>query len=111
VDAARYGTCGGCVAICPFAALNLDENRVLADEIACMDCDICVAACTTGALSLEASVRLPAGPAGLSSYAALWHSAMGRRLERNYRLKEKYGTAARLSVGFLKVFALAAAGT
>jgi digeranylgeranylglycerophospholipid reductase len=64
-----------------------------------------------GKVAAEACAQGDPSAAGLSSYAALCHSAMGRRLERNYRLKEKYGTAARLSVGFLKVFALAAAGT
>jgi flavin-dependent dehydrogenase len=64
-----------------------------------------------GKTAAEACSRGDTSGAGLPSYAALCHAAMGRRLERNYRLKEKYGAAARLSEDFLKIFALAAAGT
>ncbi len=73
-------------------------NAMTAGEIAGK---VAAAACAQGDTSAN----------GLLQYATLCHSAMGRRLERNYRLKEKYGTAARLSDDFLKVFALAAAGT
>ncbi len=47
----------------------------------------------------------------LSDYGQALEGEMGRRLARNYRLKERYGAAARVSDDFLKVFALAAAGT
>jgi digeranylgeranylglycerophospholipid reductase len=64
-----------------------------------------------GKVAADACARGDTSAAGLSAYAALCHSAMGRRLERNYRLKEKYGKAARVGDDFLKIFALAAAGT
>jgi heterodisulfide reductase subunit A-like polyferredoxin len=62
MDAGRRGTCGGCVAVCPFAALDLAENRLLVDESACTDCGVCLLACPAGALSLEASPRPATGP-------------------------------------------------
>lgn len=64
-----------------------------------------------GKVAAEACARGDTSAAALAPYAAQCHATMGRRLERNYRLKEKYGTAARLSDDFLKIFALAAAGT
>ena len=64
-----------------------------------------------GRVAAAACARGDTSAAGLAGYAARSYSAMGRRLERNYRLKEKYRTAARLSDDFLKIFALAAAGT
>ncbi len=64
-----------------------------------------------GRVAAAACAHGDTSASGLTQYATLCHSAMGRRLERNYRLKEKFGTGARLSEEFLKVFALAAAGT
>ena len=47
---------------------------------------------------------------GLSRYGRAFEQEIGRPLARNFRLKERYGAAARVSDDFVKVFALAAAG-
>ncbi len=50
VDAARCAYCGGCVSVCPVDALNLEETRLVVSDV-CIDCDLCMPACPTGALS------------------------------------------------------------
>lgn len=77
--------CGGCVSICPVAALELAETRLLIDQELCTECGLCVSGCPTGALSLETEslasdksrlrydlVVVGAGPAGATTarYAA-----------------------------------------
>jgi len=77
--------CGGCVSICPVAALELAETRLLIDKELCTECGLCVSACPTGALSLETEslsteksrlrydlIVVGAGPAGATAarYAA-----------------------------------------
>ena len=64
-----------------------------------------------GQVAAQAIAAGDTSTAGLSAYPERFQAVLGRRLERNYRLKEKYGAAARLGDDFLKVFALAAAGT
>jgi digeranylgeranylglycerophospholipid reductase len=64
-----------------------------------------------GKVAAQACRHSDASAANLEGYAEQARAVLGRRLERNYRLKEKYGMAARVSEDFLKVFALAAAGS
>lgn len=46
----------------------------------------------------------------LSAYESRWQAGLGRRLARNYRLKEKYGPQRRASRAFARLFMVAAAG-
>ena len=46
----------------------------------------------------------------LSAYEAGWQAGLGRRMARNYRFKEKYGAAQRVSRAFTRLFMVAAAG-
>jgi digeranylgeranylglycerophospholipid reductase len=48
----RCAYCGGCVSVCPVAALTLMETHLVVEEV-CIDCGDCVSACPVGALSLE----------------------------------------------------------
>jgi len=50
VDVHRCAYCGGCVSVCPVAALTLEETRLVVDET-CIDCEDCITACPVGALS------------------------------------------------------------
>jgi ferredoxin len=43
--------CGGCVGVCPVAALCLSEHGIACSE-KCNNCTICVQFCPVGALSL-----------------------------------------------------------
>lgn len=68
--------CAGCVSLCPSAALELRETRLIIDESRCNECGLCVSACPTGALALDGQrplstlsraydlVVVGAGPAG-----------------------------------------------
>jgi digeranylgeranylglycerophospholipid reductase len=69
--------CGGCVSLCPFAALELAETRLAIAEERCTGCGLCIQVCPTGDLlregeELPLSVAQPrydlvvvgAGPAG-----------------------------------------------
>jgi ferredoxin len=44
--------CGGCVGVCPFAALYLSEHGIDCNE-KCTNCTICVQFCPVGALKLK----------------------------------------------------------
>jgi digeranylgeranylglycerophospholipid reductase len=46
----------------------------------------------------------------LSAYEAAWRGGLGRRMARNYRLKEKYGPGERASRSFARLFMVAASG-
>lgn len=52
VDSLRCGYCGGCISVCPTAALTLAETRLIVNEN-CTDCGNCVLSCPVGALHLE----------------------------------------------------------
>lgn len=61
VDRARCSYCGGCVSVCPEAAIHLAETRLVIHE-SCIECGLCVPACPVGALSESpAEVPKPAG--------------------------------------------------
>jgi ferredoxin len=42
--------CGGCVAVCPVAALQLRETYIKVDGKKCTDCGICIKICPAGAM-------------------------------------------------------------
>ena len=65
VDRDRCAYCGGCVSVCPVAALTLEETRLTVGE-GCIDCGNCVAACPMGALQPQGN-------------AAAWRGAPVRR--------------------------------
>lgn len=44
--------CGGCVGVCPVAALRLTEHGIACNP-KCTNCQSCVQFCPVGALSLE----------------------------------------------------------
>jgi len=44
--------CGGCVSVCPFAALELKEN-VIHDKKLCTLCGICEKVCPVKAIKVE----------------------------------------------------------
>ena len=54
VDGTKCVYCAGCVSLCPFLALTLNEVKIIVDEKKCTDCGICVKACPARALSLPA---------------------------------------------------------
>jgi len=62
-----------------------------------------------GQVAAQACLIGDTSTTGLAAYPARFHAILGRRLERNYRLKEKYA-ANRTGQDFLKIFALAVAG-
>ncbi|RLG48247.1 MAG: tRNA uridine 5-carboxymethylaminomethyl modification protein, partial [Thermoproteota archaeon] len=53
VDEDICSGCGNCVALCPYGAVELTDERVAkVDEALCEGCGACTAACTAGAISL-----------------------------------------------------------
>jgi len=68
-----------------------------------------------GKLAAEVAVQAVAAgdtsAAALAAYQKAWQEGPGRRLARNYRLKEKYGPGERASRAFMRLFMVAAAGT
>lgn len=46
----------------------------------------------------------------LQEYERRWRQARGRKMERNYRLKQRFAASARTSRAFLRAFAVAAVG-
>jgi digeranylgeranylglycerophospholipid reductase len=61
-------------------------------------------------VAVEASVSGDASGKRLVAYQARADQAMGHRLARNYRLRERFPPAVRTSRSFLRLFALAAGG-
>lgn len=45
--------CGGCVSVCPAAAIELEEIRIEIDDKKCIKCGACVKVCPVGAISKE----------------------------------------------------------
>ncbi len=67
-----------------------------------------------GRLAAEAAAQaIAAGDTSaqvLARYQDRWMAARGRKMARNYRLKERFGPGERTSPDFLRVFAVAVAG-
>jgi len=67
-----------------------------------------------GRLAAEVAARAVAAgdtsAAALSAYETAWQDGVGRRMARNYRIKEKYGPDQRASRAFMRLFMVAAAG-
>jgi ferredoxin len=45
--------CGGCVGVCPAAAITLEENRIIIDSEKCINCKTCVLMCPVKAMSIK----------------------------------------------------------
>jgi ferredoxin len=52
IDDKKCLCCGGCVSVCPFAALELKE-AVIYDEKLCTSCGICERVCPVKAITVE----------------------------------------------------------
>jgi digeranylgeranylglycerophospholipid reductase len=69
---------------------------------------------TAGRLAAEVAARAVArddtSAEALSAYETAWREGLGRRMARNYRLKEKYGPGKRALRAFTRLFMVAAAG-
>ena len=67
-----------------------------------------------GRLAAEAAAQaIAAGDTSaeaLASYEDRWMASRGRKMARNYRLKERFGPGERSSADFLRVFAVAVGG-
>ena len=45
--------CAGCIIVCPVAAIELLETRIVIDREKCTDCNACVRLCPVGAMRIE----------------------------------------------------------
>ncbi|MDP2973856.1 MAG: 4Fe-4S binding protein [Candidatus Diapherotrites archaeon] len=45
--------CAGCPIVCPVAAIELEETRIVIDAGKCTDCLACVRVCPVGAMSIK----------------------------------------------------------
>ena len=45
--------CAGCPIVCPVAAIELLETRIVIDAGKCTDCGACVRVCPVGAMSIK----------------------------------------------------------
>lgn len=63
-----------------------------------------------GQVAAEAIEAGAPDAAHLSSYEQAWNHTLGRRLARNYRLRQRFPPAQRASRDFLRVFAVAISG-
>jgi Fe-S-cluster-containing hydrogenase component 2 len=53
IDKNRCISCGGCIAVCPVAALEMKERFPLCKKEVCTDCRICIKFCPVRAIELE----------------------------------------------------------
>ena len=56
-DEAACYDCSGCVAVCPFHALEARQGRILADMERCTLCSLCVRVCPTAAFHIVRAAR------------------------------------------------------
>jgi heterodisulfide reductase subunit A-like polyferredoxin len=66
VDKRLCGECGGCVAVCPYGALELLSSGLSVKLEICTLCENCVIFCPVGALSIR-SVYAEAHPSQMNS--------------------------------------------
>ena len=52
VDRSKCLHCGGCVGICPFDAITLEEVVIVADD-KCTECGICEKYCPVKAITIK----------------------------------------------------------
>jgi len=57
IDVDRCVGCGGCVNLCPCAAIYLVDNKAVIDQFACTECRTCVFVC--GMAAPGVSCRFP----------------------------------------------------
>ncbi len=50
MDAQQCVGCGGCVNICPAAAISFDDDRASINELQCARCGLCAQICAVEAL-------------------------------------------------------------
>jgi electron transfer flavoprotein alpha subunit/NAD-dependent dihydropyrimidine dehydrogenase PreA subunit len=62
--------CGGCIAVCPFAALSLKGDVAVVDPELCCHCGACVKSCPFSAISLDEEPQLSV--ADLQDYSGVW---------------------------------------
>ena len=55
LDPKLCGECGGCVAVCPYGALELFVSRLLIRKDLCTLCQNCIIFCPVGALKTKDS--------------------------------------------------------
>jgi NAD-dependent dihydropyrimidine dehydrogenase PreA subunit len=60
IRAERCDGCGACLEVCSDGALFLIEGKAVVDETLCHECEACVAACPTEAISFVEQVTAPA---------------------------------------------------
>lgn len=55
INPARCNACGACVSVCPYNAIEIDDEKELAvvNEVLCKGCGACVATCKGSALDLK----------------------------------------------------------
>jgi Fe-S-cluster-containing hydrogenase component 2 len=52
-DAEKCCYCAGCPIVCPVAAIELIDDRVVINREKCISCGACVKVCPAGAMRLE----------------------------------------------------------
>lgn len=56
LDKRKCIECGGCVSVCPFAALELGKNGIIFDRNSCTLCAICEKACPVNCIKVVKNV-------------------------------------------------------
>ena len=51
--------CAGCLIVCPVAAIELQETKIVVNKEKCNDCSACVRVCPVGAMTLEKWFKMP----------------------------------------------------